>query len=365
MTPKELGFSMPGEFEPHAATVMIYPERPGSWRDGAKPAMPSFLAMWKAIAEDERLYLLVSPRQWDAANAALQDEPNIKLLPIDQNDAWARDTAPTVVLQRETGKSLAIDWRFNAWGGSYDGLYADYAEDNALAAALCSALGMKRYDAQDFVLEGGSIHADGEGTLLVTESCLLSPGRNPQLTREEIADRLCGCLGAEKVLWLPRGIFNDETNEHVDNVCAFLRPGEVVLAWTDDENDPQYALSRADLDYLNGVTDARGRHLTIHKLPIPAHPVCIREEDMEGLDFAPGEDTRELGERLAASYVNFYFTNRSVLLPQFGGDNTESDAQAVRLMQKLCPERRIVPIDARELIVGGGNIHCLTQQIPF
>ena len=365
-TPKETGFRMPGEYEPHNGTVMIFPERPGSWPYGAKPAMLSFVQIWESILADEKLYLIVSPEKHAACREILQSAgilDRVTLLTIPQNDAWARDTAPTFV-RSASGEVRGVDWQFNAWGGDFDGLYTDYQEDNALASDLCRALGYERFDAQDFVLEGGSIHADGEGTILTTESCLLSKGRNPQLSKDEIAQTLRNCLGAEKVLWLPHGIFNDETNEHVDNVCAFLRPGKVVLAWTDDENDPQYTMSHADLEYLESVTDAKGRKLTVHKLPIPAHPVYITQHDLDGYTFAEGEDTREVGERLAASYVNFYFTNHSVLLPQFGGENAESDALAVRLMQEWCPERKVIPIPARELIVGGGNIHCLTQQIP-
>lgn len=362
MIPMETGFRMRGEYSEHLGTVMIFPERPGSWPYGAQPALPAFRRIWEAITADEQLFLIVSPAMREKAQALTADLERVTLLTIPQNDAWARDTAPTFV--SAPGSIMGINWQFNAWGGDYDGLYTDYAEDDALAPALCEMLDIPVFDAHPFVLEGGSIHSDGNGTILVTESCLLSPGRNPSMTKDEIADMLCRCLGGSKVLWLPRGIYNDETNEHVDNVCAFLRPGEVVLAWTDDPSDPQYPLSCACLEYLESVTDAEGRRLTIHKLPIPAHPVCITQHDLDGFTFAEGEDTREVGERLAASYVNFYFTNHSVLLPQFGGDNAESDAQAVRLMQAWCPDRRIVPIPARELIVGGGNIHCLTQQIP-
>lgn len=361
--PRADGFHMPGEFESHYGTIMIFPERPGSWPYGAEPALPAFLQIYKAIAVEEKLFLLVSETSHDKAAALLAGVENVQILTIPQDDAWARDTAPTFV-RNAAGEVRGIDWQFNAWGGEFDGLYADWAADNALALAFCEVSGFDCYDAQHFVLEGGSIHSDGEGTVLVTESCLLSPGRNPHLTKAQITQTLCDYLGAEKVVWLPSGIYNDETNEHVDNVCAFLRPGEVVLAWTDDENDPQYALSAASLAALEQETDARGRHFTIRKLPIPAHPVCITQHDLDGYTFEPGEDEREVGERLAASYVNFYFTNQSVLLPQFGGENAESDALAVRLMQEWCPERSIIPIPARELIVGGGNIHCLTQQIP-
>ena len=196
----------------------------------------------------------------------------------------------------------------------------------------------------------------------MTETCLLSAGRNPALARGEIEEQLRIYLGIEKVLWLPRGIYQDETNEHVDNVCAFLRPGEVVLAWTDDETDPQYPLSQQTLAYLEGETDARGRKLVIHKLPIPDHPVCITEEELAGYSFA--EEEREAGERLAASYVNFYFSNEAVILPAFGGENEESDRRAAALLAQWNPGRKIISVQARAILVGGGNIHCITQQIP-
>ena len=257
-----------------------------------------------------------------------------------------------------------VNWRFNAWGGEVDGLYAHWEKDDAFAGGLLDTLGFRGYDAAPFVMEGGAVHSDGEGTLLVTEACLLSAGRNPQLTKDEIAAALCRMLGAKKVLWLPRGIDGDETNEHVDNVCAFVRPGEVVLAWTDDPADPQYACSQACLHYLEGETDAQGRRIRVHKLPIPRVPVLVTQEDLEGYTFEDGEDVREAGERLAASYVNYYCANGAIVLPAFGGENTGSDAQAAAILAGLFPERRIISVYAREILTGGGNIHCITQQIP-
>ena len=163
------------------------------------------------------------------------------------------------------------------------------------------------------------------------------------------------------MIWLKNGIWQDETNEHVDNVCAFVKPGEVVLAWTDDKEDLQYALSMEDYQILENETDAKGRKFVIHKLPIPEKPVCIQEEDLKGLAFEPGEDIREAGERLAASYVNFYIANEAVLVPQF---QDKHDKLACDILGKLFPERKICPIDAQAIIIGGGNIHCITQQIP-
>jgi agmatine deiminase len=355
---------MPAEFERQQAAILIFPERPGSWGWGAAPAQAVFARIINEIALHEDVYVIVSDNSRAAAERLIAATDRVRFLDIPTDDAWARDTAPTFVKNRETGEVRGISWRFNAWGGSYDGLYAHWERDDALAEAFCEKAGFGCISAGDFVLEGGSIHSDGEGTLLTTEACLLSKGRNPDMTKVEIERTLCGYLGGEKVIWLPRGIYNDETNEHVDNVCAFIRPGEVVLAWTDDKNDPQYELSAACLEALESCTDANGRKLTVHKLPIPDTPVCVTEHDLEGYTFEEGEDTREADERLAASYVNFFFANDIVLLPQFGGENKESDERAVRIMQSLLPDRKIVPIPAIEIIKGGGNIHCITQQIP-
>lgn len=367
----ESGFLMPGEFEPHEGCIMIWPERPGSWRNGAREARRAFRDVICAIAESEHVYVAVSETSRPSAKELLcgkeQWQKNVTLFAAETDDAWARDVAPTFV-RKEDGKNppqiCAVNWEFNAWGGTVDGLYASWEKDNAFAGLFADRFGYELIDAAPFVLEGGSVHSDGEGTVLVTEACLLSAGRNPKLSREEIEERLQYYLGAEKVLWLPRGIYMDETNEHVDNVCAFLKPGEVVLAWTDDTSDPQYALSKRCLDYLEGVRDAKGRSITVHKLPIPTHPVCLTEAEVEGYAFEEGEDEREIGERLAASYVNFYFSNEAVVMPVFGGENEESDMRAVALMEQWNPGRKVIPVYARDILTGGGNIHCITQQIP-
>lgn len=356
-------YRMPAEFAPHRGTLMIWPVRPGSWGKDPTEAQEAFVRVFEAIAQSEDLYVLAGPEHLEEAKAAVAHIARAHVLCIDSDDAWARDVGPTFV-QNAAGDMKGINWRFNAWGGMVDGLYADWQKDDAVAAAFCHALHLPCEDASPFVLEGGSIHTDGEGTALVTESCLLSAGRNPDMTREEIEEELCRRLGVEKVLWLPRGIYNDETNEHVDNVCAFVAPGQVVLAWTDNREDPQYALSAADLAYLEQVTDARGRNLTVHKLPIPDHPILCSAEDCASYEFAPGEDVRTPGERLAASYVNFYFTNAAVLVPQFGGENAASDARALQILQRLCPDRTVIGLPARKILQGGGNIHCITQQIP-
>lgn len=367
--PREDGFYMPAEYELHRGTIIIWPKRPGSWIYGAKKAREAFANVICAISESEQVYVLAEADVIDNAKETVAkiakekgyscDFP-INYIEMESDDSWARDVGPTFVING-LGDVRGIDWCFNAWGGEFDGLYASWDKDDQVASKFCEQTGYDFYDAHPFVLEGGSIHTDGEGTVIVTESCLLSEGRNPLMSKREIEKKLEDYLGAKKIIWIPYGIYNDETNEHVDNICAFTEPGHVVLAWTDDPEDPQYDMSVADLAILNSATDARGRKITVHKLPIPKNPVCITEYELAGFAFEEGEDEREAGERLAASYANFYITNCGVLVPQFGDEN---DSRAVELLSQLFPDRKIYPIFARDIIVGGGNIHCITQQIP-
>lgn len=383
-TPAADGYYMPAEYAPHRGCILIWPQRPGSWPYEAKEAREAFAKVIRIIARSETIYLAVGPDGMSSAKAALADIQNIVFFEYETDDAWARDVAPTFLIPRREKRNLlkrtqnekdtlkimetelrCVNWEFNAWGGAFNGLYQNWDKDNAFALEFTEQYQVPCYDARPFVLEGGSIHSDGEGTVLVTETCLLSQGRNPHLEKEQIEEELKKWLGAEKVIWLPYGIYQDETDEHVDNVCAFVRPAEVVLAWTDKQDDPQYAMSVADYEYLSKQTDAKGRPFIIHKLPIPDHPILIKEEDLLGYEFEEGEDVRQVGDRLAASYVNFYFSNDAVVMPAFRGENVESDRRAKKLMEKLCPDRKVEMIDARAILSGGGNIHCITQQIPL
>lgn len=360
-SPAKDGYFMPAEFSEHEATILIWPERPGSWKNNAVQAQRDFAGIAEILLASERVFVLANPGSEKAARSKLPGGAEVLVIPSD--DAWARDTAPTFV-KNKTGDVRGVSWSFNAWGGTFDGLYGNWKRDNALAGAFCKAADYEMYDAAPFVLEGGSIHSDGEGTLLTTECCLLSKGRNPHMTKAEIEEKLCDYTGATKIFWLPEGIFNDETNGHVDNISCFTKPGEAVLAWTDNENDPQHSLSSACLKAFESTTDTKGRSIKVHKLPIPEYPVTITEEDMKGFVFEPGEDMREVGERLAASYVNFYFANKAVLVPQFGGKNADSDKEALNILKRLCPDREVIGVYARDILCGGGNIHCITQQIP-
>lgn len=351
---------MPAEYEPHEGCIMIFPERRDSWQYGAYAAQQAFARVAEVISRSEKVTVCASAGQYDNARRIMPSQ--VRVVEMSSNDAWARDYAPTFVVRDGAERTVrGVDWGFNAWGGLKDGLYFPWDRDNEMARKLCDLLEKDVYDKRDFILEGGSIHVDGEGTCLVTESCLLGEGRNPELTREQIQDTLKDYLGVSTVIWLPCGIYQDETNGHVDNICAFTAPGEVVLAWTEDAGDPQYAMSAACLEVLEGTRDAKGRSIRVHKLPLPK-PVTMTEEECRGLDDCFGKPTRTPGERLAASYVNFYISNGNIVMPGFGDP---ADEAAREVLQGLFPDREVVQIYARDILIGGGNIHCITQQIPW
>jgi agmatine deiminase len=347
---------MPAEWENHSGCWLLWPERPDNWRQGGKPAQEAFTEVAEAISQGEPVTMAVSYGQYDNARHHLPDD--IRVVEMTNDDSWIRDCGPTFVVDDE-GDVRGVDWIFNAWGGLVDGLYFPWAADDAVARKVCEIEGTDRYRA-DFVLEGGSIDVDGEGTLIVTEECLLSEGRNPELTKAEIEQRLCDYLGVTKVIWLPFGVYLDETNGHTDNFCRFTRPGQVMLTWTDDESDPQYERSMAALKILESTTDAKGRKLDIVKIQQPG-PIYITAEEAAGVDAVDGTLPREEGDRLAGSYINSYIGNDIVVLPVFDDPHDQS---AVETYEKLFAPRRVITVPGREVLLGGGNIHCITQQRP-
>lgn len=355
-TPKQDGFYMPGEFSEHEGCFMAWPQRPDNWRNGGKPAQQAFVEVAKAIAQFEPVTMMVNRDQYQHARFLLPDY--IRVLEASSNDAWMRDIGPSFVTDGKTVRG--VDWRFNAWGGLVDGLYFPWDQDDAMAQKICEIAGKDRYRLDRFVLEGGSIHVDGEGTVIVTEECLLSEGRNPHLTKAEIEAVLQEYLNVEKIIWIKDGIYLDETNGHVDNICCYVKPGEVMLAWCDDASDPQYAISRAAYDVLTRETDALGRKLKVHKIHVPK-PITIREAESMGVDVSEGTLPRLAGDRLAASYANFYIANGGIVYPTF---DDPMDQEAQKVLEAAFPDRKVVGVYAREILLGGGNIHCITQQLP-
>jgi agmatine deiminase len=252
-----------------------------------------------------------------------------------------------------------VDWRFNAWGGHAGGLYASWERDERVARRVLEIEGADRY-AAPIVLEGGSIHVDGEGTVLTTEECLLNRNRNPGLSRGQIERTLLDYLGAEKVVWLGAGVCCDETDGHVDNLACFARPGVVLLTYAEDAADPQHAVSADALARLQAATDARGRSFEVIRLPSPG-PLEMSAQEAQGVRKVAGTKPRRAGDRLAASYVNFYVGDSRIVFPLLDDSH---DERAAEILAACFPGREIVGVPAREILLGGGNIHCLTQQVP-
>lgn len=356
-TPGADGFSMPAEWEPHERCYLIWPERTDNWRLGAKPAQTAFARVAEAIARTEPVTMLVSAGQWE--NARLSCSDAIRVMETTTDDAWVRDTGPTFVVNRSLGQRRGVDWIFNAWGGLDGGLYFPWANDDLVAAKVCELEGAPRYRAP-FVLEGGSIHVDGEGTCITTDECLLNPNRNPSLSRRDIESLLDDYLGVEKVIWIPRGVFGDETDGHVDNLACFSRPGRVLLNWSEAAGDPQSAISRVARTTLESATDARGRRLDVGLLPAPG-PLTMTAEEASGVDRSAHAVARTAGDRMAGSYVNFLLANSLVVHPLL---DERLDDEVSDLLGAEFPHRRVEGVPGREILLGGGNVHCITQQVP-
>ncbi len=336
---------------------MIWPERPDNWRLGAQPAQAAFAAVAAAIARFEPVTMMASARQFANARAVLPEA--VRVVEVSSDDAWARDVGPSFLLDA-AGRLAGVDWPFNAWGGLKNGLYFPWDLDDAVAAKMLQIERARRYRAPR-VIEGGAIHVDGEGTVLVTEACLLAEDRNPGATRQEMERVLKDYLGATHVIWLGAGVPEDETGGHIDNLACFVRPGVVLLSWCDDPDDPHHAVSRDAEARLLGSRDARGREITVVRVPMPT-PMFYTAAEAAGIDRASGGMDRAAGVRLAASYVNFYIANGAVIAPSFG---VATDAPAREVLARLFADREIVTLPSREILLGGGNIHCITQQQPL
>ena len=359
-SPRADGYMMPFEGDKHSGTIVLLPFRQDTWRDHARPALKEYKNVILAIAKYEPVYVGIAPRIYNDVIDLFSGIKNVYPIKIKYNDAWARDNAPIFVSNGE--KLRCVDFRFNAWGGKVDGLYSNYKDDDLLTRNFAKKFGIERYNLDEFVLEGGSIHVDGEGTCMTTEACLLSKGRNPSLSKQEIEETLKTYLNVTKVIWIPNGIYEDETNEHIDNMACFIKPGVVALAWSDEKGDPQYGYCRAAYKILKDSEDAQGRKLEIIKVKLPK-PMYMTKNESKSIQVGKHDAKARLeGSRLAASYINFYQGDKYVILPAFG---VPEDKLAKDQIQKLYPEKEVIQIYSKEILLGGGNIHCITMQIPY
>src|SRR4029079_16268524 len=355
-TPAADGFAMPAEFAPHAGCWMLWPERPDNWRLGAMPAQQAFVNVATAIARFEPVSMGVSAGNFEFARTQLP--PHIRVVEISHDDSWMRDVGPTFVTNTR-GVRRGVDWRFNAWGGLQGGLYFPWDQDDLVAHKVLEIEACDRYRAP-IVNEGGAIHVDGEGTALVTEQVLLSANRNPGVSKAEIERHLTAYLGVRSVIWLGEGVIDDETGGHIDNLACFVRPGAVALHWTDNRRDPQYAVSQDALERLMAARDGRGRRVVVVTLPMPG-PLRYTADETQGVQVRDRVRGRIAGMRLAASYVNFYIANGGIVMPLL---DPRTDKAAAAKLKRAFPGRKVVGVPAREILLGGGNIHCITQQVP-
>ncbi len=330
----------PAEWDRHSACWLAWPSHGHLWGEILGPAQAEVAALGVAIAEagGEVLELLVQDdlAEAEARAALLPVLGQVRFHRVPVGDIWLRDTAP-IFVQDRAGLVHAACFRFNGWGGKYV-----LPEDDQVAGRVAALSGAPRLD-PGWILEGGSVEGDGEGTVLTTRQCLLHPNRNPRMTQADIEAALRKDLGAEKVLWLDEGLLNDHTDGHIDTLARFTAPGVVVCMATSDARDPNAAtLDRLAAD-LASLTDARGRKLEVVRIP------------------SPGVVLDEQGEVLPASYVNFYIGNSSVVVPTYG---TPQDGAAVAALGGLFPRHRVVGRSARAILSGGGAFHCITQQQP-
>src|SRR5262245_58117814 len=343
-TPRELGYRMPAEWEPHEATWLSWPHKEESWPGAFEPVPGIFVEITKHLTESEPVRINVADedfaervRKLLRQGGAALDRVRFHFNPT--NDAWCRDHGPIYIVRNANGKpERAInDWDYNAWGNKYP----PYDLDDVVPTRIAAEMGEMLFT-PGIVMEGGSIDVNGRGTLITTEACLLNPNRNPQLKQVEIEQYLMDYLGVTNVLWLGDGIVGDDTDGHVDDLTRFVSTDTVVTVIEDDPQDENYRPLKENYERLLVMKDQDGNPLKVIALPMPG-AIYFDEQ------------------RLPASYANFYIANNTVLVPTYRHEN---DAKACEVLQRCFPDRRVAGIDCTQLIWGLGSIHCVTQQQP-
>jgi agmatine deiminase len=335
-TPRARGFQMPAEWHPHRRCWMAWPSNVAAYLGRIEACRVTWANVARAISRFEPVVMLANDADLVTARTLCGPQVEVRRAAID--DGWFRDSGPSFVIDG-LGSLLGVDWDFNGWGGRFP-----FVNDRAAAAAILDQEGIERV-AAPLVLEGGSIHVDGEGTVIVTEECLLNPNRNPQLDRSAIEGHLRDFLSVETVIWLKGGLKDDITDGHVDQLAAFVRPGVVLALTSEDESDANHAALRENLEILQGSRDAKGRLLEVIEIPQP-----------------PAMYNQRTGSRVSLSHINYYMANGGIVLPAFGFP--DHDQRVLGIFRDVFPDREVVPVPSLEIAFGGGNIHCITQQQP-
>lgn len=334
----QVKYTMPAEWEVHERTIIEWPVKASLvWQENYKAVCKGYGDVIKAITAFEPVTVIINEEVEEDIKSLCGSK--VEIIRIPHNDAWARDNGPTFVRDLK-GKLHGISWSFNAWGEKY----LPYDLDDKVAATLLDRLEIPCIEVP-LVLEGGSIHVDGEGTLLTTKECLLNPNRNPELSQADIELIIKKYLNVSKIIWLDQGLYGDETDGHIDNIACFAKPGTILLQACHDPKDPNYEITQNALEVLKNVKDAKSRKLEIIELPTPP-PRYYKNE------------------RLTLSYLNFYMVNKGIILPVFGGDASDTDQKVKSILETVFFDREVVTVDGMSLITEGGNVHCITQQMP-
>lgn len=335
-TPKSRGFQMPAEWHPHRRCWMAWPSFAPAYFGRLEACKVAYSNVARAIARFEPVVMLANEADLNIARALCGPAVEVRPVPID--DGWFRDNGPTFLIDGR-GALLGVHWKFNGWGGR-----VPFAKDQLAASVILEQERIERV-AAPLVLEGGSIHVDGEGTLITTEECLLNRNRNPHLNRADIEAYLKDFLGVETVIWLKGGVKDDVTDGHVDQLAAFASPGVVLALTSDDESDVNYGVLRENHEILRSARDAKGRPLQIIEIPQP-----------------PALYSEHTGTRVSLSHLNYYAANGGIVLPMFGFP--DHDHRVLQIFREVFSDRDVVPVFSLEIAFAGGNIHCITQQEP-
>lgn len=327
-------FAKPAEFARHERTWMIWPHREDLYEARLEPMQQEYLKIVEAISQFEPVTVVAHPEHAETARKRLGNLADVVAMPVD--DFWARDCGPSF-LRNAKGQLAGVDWRFNAWGGKH----SPWEEDDRLASRILEREGAKVRRSW-MTAEGGSFALDGEGTLIITETSILNPNRNPGVNKALAESELKAMLGVQKVVWLPGDPMDKETDGHIDGMCAYVAPGVVLFETNPDPSDPHTRILQENLACLKSQTDAKGRPFTIYPL----------EEAVEA---------QVTSNIFCRSYINFYVANSGVVVPGYG---IPGDAKALQTIQSAYPDRKVVMVQVNAIAAGGGAIHCITQEQP-
>lgn len=336
------GFHFPAEWERHTATWLSWPHKEESWPGKINTIYQPYCEFIKIISQGELVRINVADEQMKKLaigelNKAGVDLSQIEFFEFPTNDAWCRDHGPAFLVNRSTKQKVIVDWGYNAWGGKYP----PFELDDVIPTKIAQHFGLPVYH-PGIVMEGGSVDFNGKGTLLTTTACLLNPNRNPHLSQQQIENYLQNYYGVEQILWLGDGIVGDDTDGHIDDITRFVNQDTVVTVVEENKTDENYHLLQENLQTLKTMRLLNGKQLNIVELPMPDAVIYD-------------------GQRLPASYANFYIGNAAVVVPTY---RCAQDAKALDILQQCFPDRKVVGIDSTDIIWGLGSFHCLSQQEP-